>query len=120
VSGHPHGHKYLLKINKEKDVRHLLNIIAPYTQEIPSMKYKTSIEENIRLKMEEIQSKYGKDVTIVISSSNRKRAYSALEINRIIELKKAGITDQATADEVGRTYWAIVYKISELRKQDLL
>ncbi|KXH79729.1 hypothetical protein [Sporosarcina sp. HYO08] len=120
VSGHPHGHKSLLKINKEQDVRHLLNVIAPYVKCIPSMEYKTNLETNIKQKTENIYKKYGQSVNIVISSSERNRAYTFEEIELIIKLKTANVTDQAIADQLGRTYWSIVYKIGDLRKKSLL
>jgi hypothetical protein len=47
VSGHPHGNRTLLKINKEEAVAHFLNIIKPVTVEIPSMYYKTCLEEKL-------------------------------------------------------------------------
>ncbi len=120
VSGHPDGHRSLLKINKEWEVSHFLNIIAPYVQDIPSMKYKASLTENIRIKNEHINKKVGKDVIIKLSSSNRRKVYSINEINTIIKLKKSGYTDKAIANEVGRTYWSIIYKMRELRKDGLL
>ena len=120
VSSHPDGHKTLLKINKEEEVRHLLKVIEPYVKEIPSMKYKTNITENIRLKMNKIKKKYGKGINIKISSSQRRRLYSSNEIDTLINFKKSGCTDEEIAVRLDRTYWSIVYKISELRKEGLL
>src|SRR5699024_5777695 len=60
VSSHPDGHRNLLKINKEKEVRNLLNVIKPYVKDIPSMRYKTCINENINLKTNDIIEKFGK------------------------------------------------------------
>ncbi|MCM3711665.1 hypothetical protein [Sporosarcina luteola] len=120
VSGHPHGHKSLLKINKEREVIHLLNIIAPYVKNIPSMEYKTNIKTNIKHKTEHIYKKYGRNVNIVISSSDRYKTYTSEEIELLIKLKQAYFTDLSIADELGRTYWSVVYKIRELRKKSLL
>lgn len=120
VSGHPDGKGTLLKINKEKEVSHLLNVLKPYTDEIPSMLYKTNLQENFRLKQDIIKKRYGEDVTIILSSSDRRKLYTKNEINLIIDLKKDGQPDQTIANRLGRTYWSVVYKISELRKEDLL
>jgi hypothetical protein len=120
ISGHPDGHKSLLKINKESEVRHLLNTISPYVKDIPSVEYKINLELNVKLKTNYIYKKYGQNVNIVISSSERNKAYTSEEIELIINLKKANVTDQTIADELGRTYWSVVYKISELRKKSLL
>lgn len=120
VSSHPDGHKSLLKINKEKDVRRLLNKFSPYAAEIPSMAYKTSVEENLNLKRENIMKRFGKNVNIKLSSSERNKEYTKKEIATIIKYKNLGYTDQDIADELGRTYWSIVYKISSLRKEGKL
>lgn len=120
VSGHPDGNQSLLKINKEWEVRHFLEIIKPHVADIPSMKYKTCLTENITLKTAQIKNKFGEDVKIKMSSSTRKKLYSANEIETLIKLKKSGFTDKAIANQLNRTYWSIVYKISELRKEGVL
>lgn len=120
VSKHPDGHKSLLKLNKEKEVRHLLKIIEPYVKQIPSMAYKMSIEENIKLKKNHILEKFNKGGNILVSSSNRNRPYKEEEIERMIRLKNDGKTDLEIANQLGKTYWSIVYKLADLRKQKLL
>ncbi|GGP07379.1 endonuclease [Oceanobacillus neutriphilus] len=120
VSGHPDGKGSLLKMNKEKEVRKFLRVIEPYSKEIPSMLYKTNMENKLNEKTEEIYERYGNDVIIKLSSSNRKKLYSNKEIETIIHLKRTGSTDQNIADNLGRSYWSVVYKIRELRKNRLL
>lgn len=83
------------------------------------MKYKMNIKDNVKTKSNDIKKKYGEDVNIVISSSHRNRAYTIGEIEKIIKLKNKKFTDQMIADDLGRTYWSIVYKLSELRKVNL-
>ena len=120
ISSHPDGNKSLLKLNKEIDVRYFLNLIKPYVQEIPSMKYKTCLEEKIRLYNNKIKERYGKEVIIKISSSSRRNPYSTLELNTIIQMKRSGYKDKEIASKLGRTYWSVIYKMSELRKKGLL
>lgn len=120
VSGHPDGHQALLKVNKVEEVQHLLKVISLYTEEIPSMKYKMSLEENIKLKTESMQNQYGHDVAIKVSSPTRNRRYSQEEIQFIIQAKNKQVSDQEIADELGRTYWSIVYKVRELRSNHQL
>lgn len=86
-----------------------MQTIATYVNEIPSMGYKTDLEENIRLKTEFIIDRYGRDIKIAISSSERSKAYSSEEIDRLITFKRANIANQIIANELGRTYWSIVY-----------
>lgn len=119
VSSHPDGNKSLLKLNKEIDVRYFLDLIKPYVQEIPSMKYKTCLDEKIRLYSDRIKEKYGIEVIIKLSSSSRRNSYSTPEINTIIQLKKSGYNKEI-ANNLGRTYWSVIYKMSELRKKGLL
>ncbi len=120
VSGHPDGHGSLLKLNKESEVTHFLNTINPQVKDITSMKYKTCVKENIKSKTDHIKMKYGEDVHIKISSSKRRNLYTDSDIQTIITLKKAGVTDKLIAKELDRTYWSVVYKIKELRKKKLL
>ena len=120
ISGHPHGNQSLLKLNKVSEVRHLLNIIQPFTKQIPSMEYKSNIGKKLETKEDDIYSRYGKNVNIVLSSSDRNKIYSDEEINTLIQLKQKGMTDQFIADRLGRTYWSVVYKNSELKRQGLL
>lgn len=68
------------------------------------MCYKTNVAENVRLKEKYIRYKFNQDVTIKLSSSLRRRNYSEDEIQKLIELKGEGKTDQYIADELGRTY----------------
>lgn len=84
------------------------------------MSYKTSLDAKLSSKVNHIRNRFGKNVTIILSSSNRKALYSDEEIQLIIQLKKQKNTDQFIANKIGRTYWSTVYKIKELRKQGLL
>jgi|SRR5690625_212566 len=119
VSGHPDGNGSLLKINKVSEVEHLIKIVKPYVTGIPSMKYKYSIEENVRLKKEHNRNKFGNNIQIKISSSKRRRTYTDKEINIVIQMKQEGYTNQQIADQLDRTYWSVVYKLTELRKSGL-
>lgn len=120
VSGHPDGHGSLLKLNKESEVTSFLKIINPHVKNIVSMKYKTCLSENINNKKEDIKSKYGENVHIIVSSSNRRNLYSDSDITILITMKQAGATNQTIANQLGRTYWSVVYKIRELRKDGRL
>ena len=56
-------------------------------KEIPSMKYKTNITENIRLKMNKIKKKYGKDINIKISSSKEEGYIHQMKLTHLLILK---------------------------------
>lgn len=120
VTNNPDGHRHLLKLNKQAEVAHLLKIITPHVKNIPSMRYKTDVAENVRLKRKHIYKKFNENVTIKLSSSNRRRKYNEEEVQKLIELKHEGLTDQNIAYKLGRTYWSVVYKLRELRNQKKL
>ncbi|WP_221566965.1 hypothetical protein [Alkalihalobacillus sp. TS-13] len=120
VSRHPDGYGSILKINKVKDVRKFLQIIEPYSKCIPSMNYKTNIEKKIESISNRIYKKYGRNITIQTSSSDNQRNYSYEEINKIIALKQSGMQDKDIAKCLNRSYWSIVYKVSELRENGRL
>lgn len=60
------------------------------------------------------------DYQLIASSRKRMRAYSPDEIAILKRMKQSGNIDQQIADALGRTYWSVVYKASELRSQNLL
>lgn len=84
------------------------------------MQHKMSISHKLDSKKDQILRRFGKDATLVLSSSDRRKTYSDEEIDKIIYLKQKGATYQSIADSLGRTYWSVVYKVSELKKQGLL
>ena len=57
---------------------------------------------------------------VLTSSRERMQPYTAIEIQTILTMKRMNCTDQQIADKLGRSYWAIVNKISELRKNGKL
>lgn len=120
ISGHPDGNGYLLKLNKERDVSNFLKLLEPHTKNIPSMFYKTILTTKIEAMEHNSKEKYGKDIVIKTSSSQRCKPYSKTEINTLIEWKKQGKTDVAIAEYLNRSYWSVVYKLVELRKNHLL
>jgi hypothetical protein len=54
------------------------------------------------------------------SSSDRNKNYTAEENKLLVTLKKSGHTDKEIAIILGRSYWSVVYKLSELRRINLL
>jgi hypothetical protein len=80
------------------------------------MYYKTCLEKKLLLCKESLIKKYGSEIKVKQSSSNRFKNYSNEEIKKLIKHKKAGYTDKHIAEQLGRSYWSIVYKLSELRK----
>lgn len=113
------GHGYILRFTSVQRTFQFLNLIAPCAKELKTMRYKTDWNYRLELEKEKYERLYP-SYQIFTSSSDRNKKYSQEEINLIIELKKAKKTDQYIASRIGRSYWSVVYKISDLRKSKLL
>jgi hypothetical protein len=111
LTSRPDGHGFILKLNKEREVQHFLKMIQPYMSSLPSMRYKTSLEERMR-KEEAKYTESGKHV--VLSSSENKKQYTEQEIKRLLRLHSFGLTWSEIAVELNRTYWSVVYKAREM------
>ncbi|MED2970963.1 DNA endonuclease [Fictibacillus sp. B-59209] len=109
------GLGYILKSSKIDDTLNFLSTISPVTKTCESMRYKTDWEYRFSLE----KNKYkiiDPEYVIVASCSYRNKNYSNIEVERMITLKQQKKTDQFIADAIGRSYWSVVYKLSELRK----
>ncbi len=106
------GHFYTLRIQKTEEAIRFLNEFAPYAYAIPSMRKK--LDWDYRLQLEREQHP---DMTVI--SSKAKNDYTANEIEFIIQAKQNGMTDAAIAQQIGRTYWSVVYKWQDIKKNYL-
>ncbi|WP_079506681.1 hypothetical protein [Mesobacillus jeotgali] len=83
------------------------------------MDYKKDWKMRFELEKVKLQELYP-GFQILSSDSERWRNYTEEDVNKIIELKKNNYTDQTIANALNRSYWSIVYKIRELRKDGRL
>ena len=83
------------------------------------MSYKTNWMYRFYIEKQKWNKKYP-DYEVLTSSRERMRPYTTEEIETILTMKRMKQTDQQIADRLGRTYWSIVYKVSELRKEGKL
>lgn len=113
------GNGYYLRTSKTADTLMFLQDIEPIAITCPSMSYKTNWHYRLYIEKQRRLSKYA-DYQLVASSSERRRPYNLNEIQTLKHMKQSGNTDQQIADVLGRSYWSVVYKISELRKEKLL
>ncbi|MBF4501289.1 hypothetical protein IRY55_07940 [Savagea sp. SN6] len=119
LSGCPDGHRNYIKTSRVQQTMQFLQTIAPVTTTCPSMAYKTNWTyrfEKEKMKWKEQYPNY----EVIVSSSERSKAYSQEEIETMIQMKREGATDQVIADTIQRTYWSVVYKLRELRKEERL
>lgn len=113
------GYGHILRTTTVIDTLDFLDRINQVTKTCPSMLYKTNWTIRLQIETNKYKLKYP-NYTILSGSSNRNKAYDKEEIALMIELKKQGVTDNEIAKEIERTYWSVVYKLSELRKQNRL
>lgn len=55
----------------------------------------------------------------VVITSKPKNDYTEEDIEYIVTSKLRGQTDQEIADALGRTYWSVVYKWQDIKKNRL-
>lgn len=115
---HPDGSGCMLEINQREEVIGLLNLIKPYVLEIPKMSYKVDVVRRLQL----ASQKYAERGFLVNIAPLEKAdvAYTSEEIDKIVYLKRSGLTDREIAAYVGRSYWGIVDKIRRLRQNGQL
>lgn len=106
------GHFYTLRIQKTEEAIRFLNDFSPYAYALPSMRKKLDWE--YRLQMER-----DKHPDMKVIASKAKNDYTEDEIQFIIQAKENGMTDAKIATELNRTYWSVVYKWQDIKKNYL-
>jgi hypothetical protein len=107
------GFGYILKLTKVEEAMKFLNIVRQAI-DCPSMKYKYDWDYRLQLERGKLTNYEG--YTVIASDSMRSRNYSQKEILQMISLKKDGISDKEISQILNRSYWSIVYKLKEIRK----
>lgn len=113
------GFGHILRFTSTKNTYYFLNKLSSVTKTCPSMYYKTNWEWRFSQEKNKLKKLYP-DYEVFASSSERSKEYSKNEIETILVMKQSGATDKAIAKVIKRTYWSVVYKISELRKSGML
>lgn len=106
------GHNYILRIQKTEEALNFLKFLQPFAKEIPSMAWKLDWEYRLALEREANPDKS-------VITSKPKNDYTEEEIEYIVTSKLRGRTDQEIADALGRTYWSVVYKWQDIKKNRL-
>lgn len=119
TSNRKDGSGCILKTTSVKETNSFLDKINRYTLSCPSMYYKTNWKYRLEKESALIMGKYP-DYKILITSEERQKNYSTEEIETIISMKKEGHTIHDISVLLNRTYWSVIYKISELKKKKLL
>lgn len=111
------GTNYLLTINKRNEVYKLIDIIKPYVNQIPSMRYKVDIDNKLIETKNRYINKY-KDKKIRIANKYAKNTrYSLDEENRIMEMYNRGYSCVDIANDLKRSYYGLYDKVKRMKKE---
>ncbi|MFC0300352.1 DNA endonuclease [Virgibacillus soli] len=109
----------ILRTTSVRETFAYLDLIKDITSSCPSMYYKTNWQHRLSIETARYNEAYP-NYTVITSDHNRFKNYDEMEIEKMIALKIDGCTDQYIADQIGRSYWSVVYKFRELRKEGLI
>lgn len=115
----PNGNGHYLRTNRTADTLAFLIQIQSITETCPTMSYKTNWAYRFYIEKQKWHKAHP-DYEVLTSSRERMRPYTTEEIESILNMKRIKYTNQYIADLLGRTYWSIVYKLTELRKDGKL
>lgn len=115
----PSGTGYCLTTGKSEEINNFLKIVYPFVSQIPSMLYKADLTLKIANYTEELQGRYGKEITITtVNPDASSRNYSEDEVNKIINFLGQGISITEIAKELNRSYFGVYDKIKRLKIKD--
>ena len=113
----PFGTGWSLSCGTARDVFRFMKLVAPFGQEVPSMRRKIALLPLLAEIKAELKSELGEQTLITWPDFEREpNDYTDEEVKRLIRMKRAGRSDREIAAALGRTYWSVVYKASTLRK----
>ncbi len=112
------GFGFILKLTRVEETIKFLNVIKLVEIDCPSMRYKYDWDYRLHVEKEKHITYEG--YTVIASDSMRSKNYTQKEVLQIISLKREGKSDKIISQTLNRSYWSIVYKLKQLRKNGLL
>jgi len=113
------GFGSILRTTSVKETFAYLDLIQNVTSTCPTMFYKTNWKHRLEVETAKYESNHP-GYSVITSHHKRFKNYTSEELRKMIKLKESDYTDQFIADQLERSYWSIVYKLSELRKEGLI
>ncbi|MFA5576810.1 MAG: hypothetical protein WCZ27_02710 [Tissierellaceae bacterium] len=114
----PSGYGYHLLIGKNQTVRKFLDIVKPYVNEIPSMRYKINIDEKLVDTKNRYAIRYPDKIIKIANKVTIDNSYSQDEENRIIELIELGYSYKYISKLLNRTYYGLYDKVRRMKKEN--
>jgi acylphosphatase len=113
------GQVYILKMTKTQEVYRFLIEVNRTMNNCKSMRYKFDWKFRFNIEKEKVRMNFP-NYEIIESDSSRYQNYTEEDIKKLIHLKLKGKTDKEIATCLNRTYWSVVYKFKDLRKNGFL
>lgn len=111
------GSNYILTINKRNEVYNFINIVKPYVEKIPSMKYKIDIDNKLIEAKNRYENKYKNKNIKLANKYTRDLSYSPYEENKIIEMYRQGYSCVDIAKYLNRPYHGLYDKVRRMKEE---
>ena len=108
------GSNYILKINERNEVYKFLDIVEPYVNEIPEMKYKIDVESKLIDTKLKYLDKYPDKTINIASRIAFDNSYSKDDELKILEMIDGGFSYKDIADKLDRSYYGLYDKIRRM------
>lgn len=111
------GTSYILKINKRNEVYSFINLVKPYVEQIPCMKYKIDVDSKLSETKTKYENKY-KDKNIRLANKYTvNTTYTIEEENIIIEMLNKGYNCIDIANYLNRPYYGLYDKVRRMKRE---
>ena len=111
------GSNYILKINKINEVYSFIDIVKPYVEQIPCMKYKIDVEKKLMDTKNRYSEKYKNRNIKLANKIANDISYSSYEESKIIELYNKGYSYTDIASYLDRSYYGIYDKVKRMKDE---
>ncbi|PAB59363.1 hypothetical protein CCE28_10920 [Anaeromicrobium sediminis] len=109
----------MLELNKRNELMKFIDLVKPYVNQIPCMKYKVDVKNRLKYTPNKLSSTTNKRI-ITCPLNIIDNHYSKEDINTIIKIKNKHITNKKIAHILQRPYWGLVDKVRRLKKEGKL
>lgn len=117
VSKRKDGTNYLLSICKRNEINSLIDIISPFVEEIPTMKYKININQKLMEAKKRYSMRYKDKIIKFANAEAVDITYSLGEEKAIIEMYKAGKNCAEIAKKLERPYYGLYDKVRRMKAE---
>lgn len=115
LSNIPSGFGYHLRLHKNEEVRRFLDIIRPYVNGIPSMKYKVAIDSKLKDTKIRYSKRYPDKIVNIANKVTINNSYSKDDELKIIKMLQDGLSYKDIAKKLDRSYYGLYDKARRMK-----